>query len=102
MSEREVILTILLIGLGLAAAAFIAGALTPGRRALFFGISGFLVVAVPVAGFGISLFPCSPSSEFPGLGRALGKIIIVAGVIGALIVGGISAAIGGRIDRKWG
>ncbi len=36
----------------------------------------------------------------PDLGRALGELGIVAGVIGALIVGGISAVLGGVNDRQ--
>ncbi len=42
------------------------------------------------------------SPEMPDLGPVLGRLVIVNGVIGALIVGGISAVIGSVIDRKGG
>ncbi len=74
--------------------------LTPGRRALLYGIIGFSVVAVPAAGLGIPMFRSPGNSELPGLGMLLGKITISAGVIVGLIVGAISAAIGGGIHRK--
>ncbi len=44
--------------------------------------------------------PSSP--EMPDIGRALGELAIVAGVIGTLIVGGIIAVIGGVIARQAG
>ncbi len=42
------------------------------------------------------------SPEMPDLGPALGWLAIVAGVVGALIVGEIIAVIGGCIDRQGG
>ncbi len=74
---------------------------TPLRRALLYGIIGFLVVAVPVVVWAIRVMAGPQSPEMPGLiGRVFGMLAIGAGVIVAFIVGAISAAIGGRIDRE--
>ncbi len=98
MLEWDVELIIVVIGLCLAAAVFIVGILTPGRRALFFGIAGFLVVAVP--GWVVVPEWSEWSSVWPGwgsLGGEAGVFTISAGVIGAVIVG---AVIGYAIDRR--
>ena len=75
-------------------------ALTPGRRALRYGIIGFLVVAVPAAVLGIAAFSGPRPPEFPNVNRVLGMVFIIAGVIVGSFVGAISALIGGSIDRK--
>ena len=94
---------LLLIGLCLAVGLFLAGVRcqgSQGRRALFLGLSGFLVVAVPVAGTGIFLVTCSSPSEMPGLAGAIGHLAIFFGIGVGLIVGLICVAIGSVFDRK--
>ena len=92
-------IALFVVGICLAAVALMAGR-TSGQRAFYFGIAGFLIVAVPVVGLGIALLYSPDEPGMPRmLARQLGPIGIVVGVIGGLIVGGIGAAIGGWIDR---
>ena len=99
MLEWDVELIIVVIGLFLAAVVFIAGVLNPGRRALSFGIVGFLVVAVPGWAAGPRNLSWTTVPGWGSLGGEAGVFAISAGVIAAIIVG---AVIGHAIDRREG
>ncbi len=92
-----ILISLLVPALGL----FVAGVCSEGKRALFFGLSGFSLVAMPLGAVGIHYITRPVSSpEMPFMSSVFGGIGIVIAVVGGLILGSIFADIGAMVDRR--